>query len=181
MKTSQRGIDLIKEFEGLYLHDYDDGVGVRTIGYGHTDAAGPPKVTRGMTITKREAEDILRADLGKVEKQVNDLVKVPITQNQFDALVSFHFNTGGLGRSSALRSLNAGNYKDVPSLLLLWNKGGGKVMAGLVRRRKAEGGLFNSTLAAAPKPPDIPKPEPKPAEPENIFVRLLKFIFWKRG
>ena len=122
MKTSQRGLDLIKEFEGLYLQAYRCPAGVLTIGYGHTSVAGEPKVVAGMKITKQEAEDILRRDLAAVEADVGRLVKVPLTQNQFDALVSFQFNTGGLGRSSALKRLNAGNYADVPAALLLWNK-----------------------------------------------------------
>ena len=137
MKTSQRGLDLIKEFEGLYLQAYRCPAGVLTIGYGHTSVAGEPKVVAGMKITKQEAEDILRRDLAAVEADVGRLVKVPLTQNQFDALVSFQFNTGGLGRSSALKRLNAGNYADVPAALLLWNKAAGKVLAGLTRRRKA--------------------------------------------
>lgn len=180
MKTSQRGIDLIKQFEGLFLKDYDDGVGVRTIGYGHTSVAGPPRVTRGMTITKEQAEDILRDDLAKVEADVSRLVTVPLTQNQFDALVSFHFNTGGLGRSTALKRLNECKYEAVPDLLKLWNKGGGKVMPGLVRRRSAEAALFASKIKGdSPPPPDVPKSEPQ-HEGANLIVKLLKFLFWKR-
>ena len=157
MKTSQRGLDLIKEFEGLYLQAYRCPAGVLTIGYGHTSVAGEPKVVAGMKITKQEAEDILRRDLAAVEADVGRLVKVPLTQNQFDALVSFQFNTGGLGRSSALKRLNAGNYADVPAALLLWNKAAGKVLAGLTRRRKAEAALFASKIKAdtVPPPPDV--------------------------
>ena len=157
MKTAQRGLDLIKEFEGLYLQAYRCPAGVLTIGYGHTSVAGEPKVVAGMKITKQEAEDILRRDLAAVEADVGRLVKVPLTQNQFDALVSFQFNTGGLGRSSALKRLNAGNYADVPAALLLWNKAAGKVLAGLTRRRKAEAALFASKIKAdtVPPPPDV--------------------------
>jgi len=166
MKTSQRGLDLIKEFEGLYLQAYRCPAGVLTIGYGHTSVAGEPKVVAGMKITKQEAEDILRRDLAAVEADVGRLVKVPLTQNQFDALVSFQFNTGGLGRSSALKRLNAGNYADVPAALLLWNKAAGKVLAGLTRRRKAEAALFVSKIKGGlvPPPPDV-EPVPLATKP----------------
>lgn len=142
MKTSSAGRKFIEQWEGLFLHTYNDGVGVPTIGYGHTTAAGPPAVHYGMTITEHQADELLAADLHSVEVDVNRLVKVPLTQNQFDALVSFHFNTGGLGRSSVLKAVNAKHWSEVPHDLNLWVKGGGHVMLGLVRRRAAEGKLF---------------------------------------
>src|SRR5271157_3947497 len=108
MKTSANGRKLIELYEGLYLHTYNDGVGVPTIGYGHTTAAGPPHVYYGMTITKDQADAFLAADLASVEAAVNHHVAVPINQNQFDALVSFDFNTGALARSNVLRALNMG-------------------------------------------------------------------------
>ena len=176
MRTGKAGLDHIKEFEGLSLKDYDDGTGVRTVGYGHTSSAGPPAVTKGMTITKQKAEDILQSDLHEVENDVTRLVTAPINQNQFDAFVSFHFNTGGLGRSSALKYFNAGNSKEVPSLLLMWNKAGGKVLPGLIRRRKAEGALFMSPFRdAAPPPPDIPKPE-APIPQYNTLHAIIDFV-----
>lgn len=182
MRTSQRGVDLIREFEGFFANAYYCPAGVLTIGYGHTDAAGPPKVSVGMTVTKKEAEDILRSDLRSVEKHVSDLVESPLNQNQFDALVSFAFNVGcgALARSTALKRLNAGDYDGCAEALLMWNKGGGRVLNGLVRRRKAERLLFLSKSTDATIPPDIPKPEPKPA-PEHWLIKLLKFLFWKRG
>lgn len=142
MRTSANGRKFIEQFEGLYLKTYNDGTGVMTIGYGHTSSAGAPKVYRGQTITEEQADSILSSDLGKVEDQVNSLVKVSINQNQFDALVSFHFNTGALGRSTVLKKLNAGDYNGAADALLLYNRGGGRVMAGLVRRRQAERKLF---------------------------------------
>lgn len=153
MKTNRPGLDLIKEFEGCILYAYDDATekmvkagetarGTLTIGYGHTNAAGLPKVVPGQRITKVQAEEILKTDLGKVEKQVSDLVKVKINQNQFDALVSFHYNTGALGRSSALRLLNSGDYAGCADALTLYNRGNGQVLQGLVRRREAEKKLF---------------------------------------
>lgn len=150
MKTSDNGRKFIEQWEGLFLHTYDDGVGVPTIGYGHTSAAGPPHVIYGMTITQMQADQILAADLASVEIDVNRMVKVPINQNQFDALVSFHFNTGGLGRSSVLRAINSNHFGDVPADLNMWVKGGGHVMLGLVRRRKAEGQLFMTGMGSMP-------------------------------
>jgi lysozyme len=160
MKTSNNGLNLIKNYEGLVLYSYDDAkpsnsnrvnvgqkaIGTLTIGWGHTNAAGLPKVYPGQTITKAAADTILANDLIPVENQVNSLVKVPLTQNQFDALVSFQYNTGSLGRSSALKLLNEGKYKEAADALLLYNKGRvhGKlvVMDGLVKRRNQEKKLF---------------------------------------
>src|SRR5581483_4311493 len=142
MITSSKGRRFIEQFEGLSLRTYDDGTGVLTIGYGHTSAAGLPRVVRGQSITKDQADQILASDLGKVETQVNNLVHVPINQNQFDALVSFHFNTGALGRSTALKKLNAGDYNGCADALLAYNRAGGRVLPGLQRRRQAERKLF---------------------------------------
>lgn len=173
MKTSPRGIDLIREFEGCYLKAYRCPANVLTVGIGHTSAAGPPAVTEGMTITKKQAEDILRADLRAVEADVERLVKVALTQNQFDALVSFQFNTGALGRSTALARLNAGFYDQVPQLLSLYNKAGGKVLNGLARRRAAEVALWKSSIPAPlPPPPDI---EPAPQRVGGLLDLILSF------
>ena len=142
METSSEGRKFIEGFEGLYLHAYNDGVGVCTIGYGHTTAAGPPAVHYGMTCTKEEADKFLVHDLAAVEKEVEHFVHVTLTQQQFDCLVSFQFNTGALGRSTLLHLLNAGHYSAVPEQLMHWNHGGGRVMLGLTRRRKAEGRIW---------------------------------------
>jgi lysozyme len=164
MKTSSNGRALIERYEGLILKSYDDAndhiipkggqaQGTLTIGYGHTSAAGPPKVYAGQTITKQQADSILASDLGKVEADVNRLVKVPLTQNQFDALVSFHFNTGALGKSSLLIALNKRNYDLAANRFMVYTNGriGGKLvpMAGLTRRRTEEKALF---LAPDPDP-----------------------------
>jgi lysozyme len=150
-KTSDDGRRFIEAFEGLFLHTYDDGTGVLTIGYGHTSAAGPPRVYRGMTITKDSADAILAADLASVEAEVGHLVKVPLTQPQFDALVSFQFNTGWLGHSncSLLRHLNHGDYLTADRDFALYNIAGGKVLRGLVRRRHAEMEMFNGNVQTA--------------------------------
>ena len=140
MKTSQKGVSFIREFEGLETDAYQDVVGIWTIGVGHTG----PEVKKGMTITESAALDILGKDLDKFEKGVAKLVKVPLSQDQFDALVSFSFNVG-LGNfqsSTLLKLLNQGNYEAVPTQLLRWNKAGGKEVAGLTRRRAAEGQLW---------------------------------------
>ncbi|MGE4335348.1 MAG: lysozyme [Pigmentiphaga sp.] len=139
MHTSQKGLDLIKSFEGLRLSAYKDVVGVVTIGYGTTSG-----VKMGDTITKERAEELLREDVKRFEGYVDRLVKVPLTQGQFDALVSFTYNLGAanLSNSTLLRLLNAGIYADAALQFPRWNKAGGQVLAGLSRRRAAERALF---------------------------------------
>lgn len=138
------GRQFIEQFEGLFLHTYDDGTGVLTIGYGHTTAAGPPTVSEGQTITQEQADQILSSDLGQVESQINELVTVPLTQNQFNSLGSWQFNTGALAHSTALTKLNAGDYQGCADVMAEYIHGGGQVMPGLVRRRQAEKELFLS-------------------------------------
>ena len=146
MQISANGRKFIEQWEGLFLHTYNDGAGVPTIGYGHTSAAGLPRVSYGMTITRQQADDILAADLHAVENDVNRLVKVSLNTNQFDAIGSFHFNTGGLARSSVLRAINSNDFSAVAADLLLWDHAGGRFMQGLYNRRKAEGVLFNTPV-----------------------------------
>jgi lysozyme len=109
---NQRTIDLIKEFEGCELKAYKDAVGVWTIGYGHTSAAGMPMVLPGMTITKQQAEDILRLDLQKYEGYVKNAVRTDVNENQYGALVSFVYNlgNGNLRSSTLLRKVNARDF-----------------------------------------------------------------------
>lgn len=147
MKTNDAGVALIKEFEGLRLESYPDpahGWDVPTIGYGHTSAAGTPKVTRGMKITAAEADTILRRDLGQYENAVKEAVKVPLNENQFAALVSFTFNLGpgNLRKSTLLQKLNSRDYAGAAKQFPKWNRAGGKVLPGLTRRREAERTLF---------------------------------------
>lgn len=162
MKTSDRGIAIIKQHEGVRLTAYADPVGVLTIGYGHTSAAGAPEVTRGMKITQAGADTILRQDLAKFERYVTDAVKVPLNQNEFDALVSWTFNLGpgNLRSSTLLRKLNAGDRAGAADEFLKWTKAGGKTLPGLVKRREAERALFRAPMIA-PRPP-TPKPVPVP-------------------
>lgn len=144
MKTSNSGIALIKDFEGKRLVAYDDGVGVWTIGFGTTKHPNGVRIKRGDKCTEVQAEQYLRNDLITFENAVNRLVKVPLSQNQFDALVSFTYNLGetNLRSSTLLKKLNAKDYKGTAAEFLKWNKAGGKVMNGLVKRRKAEMELF---------------------------------------
>src|SRR5262249_493435 len=122
--------------------------GTLTIGYGHTDKAGPPRVYAGMIITNQQADDILSADLASVEIEVDHLVKVPLNQNQFDALVSFQYNTGWLAHPhcSLLDALNRGDYRLADRDFILYNRANGKVLEGLVTRRQAEMKLFAKAI-----------------------------------
>ncbi|MFX9712885.1 lysozyme [Acinetobacter baumannii] len=142
--TSSVGLNLIKGFEGKRTVSYDDGVGVWTIGYGTIKYPNGIRVKKGDTCTEQQAEDYLRNDLAKFEAAINKLVKVPLTQNQFDALASFTYNLGetNLANSTLLKKLNKGDYQGAADQFLVWNKAGGKVMKGLVRRREAERALF---------------------------------------
>lgn len=144
MKTSDKGITLIKHFESLQLEAYDDGGGVITIGYGHTG----PDVYLGLMIDEPEAERLLRFDLLTAEECVDEAVDVPLTQEQFDALVSFVFNCGctAFRSSTLLKLLNAGNYDAASQQFGRWNKDNGKVLAGLTRRRAAETELFKESV-----------------------------------
>jgi lysozyme len=139
MKISQEGIALIKVFEGCKLESYLCAAGVWTIGYGHTKM-----VEEGQEITQEEADNILLNDLEIYEEAVLKAVEVPLHQHQFDALVSWTFNLGGanLNASTMLKVINKGEYEDVPAQIKRWNKAGGKVLQGLIRRREAEALLF---------------------------------------
>ena len=139
MKTSGIGIELIKEFEGGRQVAYQDSVGVWTIGYGHTK-----DVYEGQLVIKKTCETMLAEDLEEFEDYVESYVKVELSQNQFDALVAWTFNLGpgNLRESTLLRKLNYGDYDSVPDEMRRWNKAGGKVLDGLVRRREAEAQLF---------------------------------------
>ncbi|MCU4582853.1 lysozyme [Acinetobacter gyllenbergii] len=144
MKTSQVGIDLITSFEALRLAAYDDGVGVWTIGYGTTVYPSGVKVKKGDVCTKAQAVSFFQHDLRRFEAAVNQAVKVVINQNQFDALVSLTYNIGetALKKSTLLAKLNKGDLNGAADQFAAWNKGGGKVLKGLVRRRAAESDLF---------------------------------------
>jgi GH24 family phage-related lysozyme (muramidase) len=156
MIINQAGLDLIKSFESLRLKAYRDPVGIWTVGYGHTG----PDVRPGLEISKREAEQLLADDLRESEESVGAFVVVPLNDNQFAALVSFTFNTGGgaLKGSTLRRKLNKKDYKGAADEFSKWVYGtikGKKVLLpGLVRRRAQERNLFLSlpvALEAAPR------------------------------
>lgn len=143
MKVSEAGIDLIKRFEGLELESYQDIAGVWTIGYGHTETAGP-----NQKISEREAEELLKRDLEPRERAVKQLVSVSMNQNEFDALVSLVYNigAGGFTRSTVRRKLNKNDRMGAAEAFTYWNKatvnGVLREVRGLTRRRAAERALF---------------------------------------
>lgn len=144
MKTSQAGIDLITAHEGCVLHAYPDpatGGAPWTCGFGHTKGVHP-----GMVISHDQAVQFLREDLEEVEHQVWGLVQYPLSQNEFDALVSLVFNigVGNFTKSTLLRKVNAHDMFGASQEFLRWNKAAGKVMKGLTIRREAERRLFLS-------------------------------------
>ena len=141
---SKTGVDLISSFEGIRLNAYDDGVGVWTIGIGTIIYPNGVKVKKGDKCTLEQAHEYLAHDMIEFEKTVNDSVKVSLSQNQFDALVSLAYNIGSTAfkNSTLLKKLNAKDYQGAADQFLCWNKGGGKVLKGLVRRREAERALF---------------------------------------
>jgi lysozyme len=140
MEYSLDGLHLTESFEGCRLQAYPDSVGVPTIGYGHTHG-----VALGMTCTQDQAEQWLQQDIQVAAQAVNRMVTVTLTQPEFDALVDFTFNlgTGSLQHSTLLRLLNAGDYKGAAAEFDKWDKAGGKVMAGLLRRRQSEEQMFD--------------------------------------
>lgn len=141
MRTSQEGIELIKYFEGCSLVPYKDIAGYWTIGIGHL-----MKEYQDISLTEQESEDILAHDLLKSENSIRRLVKVPLNQNQFDALVSFTFNlgSGALQRSQLRAKINREEYIDAAPEFLKWCRAGGRISRGLIKRRKAEMKLFSS-------------------------------------
>lgn len=143
MITSKQGRDFIKKFEQLRLEGYLDAIGIPTIGWGTTIMEGRA-VRVGEHISVEQAEACFTKDLSKFEKAVTQMVTVPLSQPQFDALVSFAYNVGvnNLQKSTLLKLVNAGRYKDAQPQFLRWNKAGGKVLKGLTRRRLAEATLF---------------------------------------
>src|SRR5690606_15582818 len=138
------GIDLIRNFESLRLNAYDDGVGVWTIGYGTTKYPGGVRVKKGDVCTLDQAKAYMQHDLKKFEQTVNSTVKVPVNQNQFDALVSLAYNIGptAFEESTLVKRLNEKNYKAAAEQFDLWVNARGKRLQGLVNRRAIEKELF---------------------------------------
>jgi lysozyme len=177
MKINKAGLDLIKEFEGLRLKAYKDPVGIVTIGYGTTAAAEVGIIPRmGMTITQAEAEYYLEKGVNKFAAQIEPSIFVPINNNEFAAYVSLAYNIGpgAFKKSSSLRHFNNLDKAKAAQNILLWNKAGGKVLNGLVRRRASEKKLFEAPVVQV-------KPE-KVAKTQNVGIiaaiaAFIAFIF----
>jgi lysozyme len=139
MNISKEGIALIKRFEGCETKAYQDSVGVWTIGFGHTK-----DVKEGDEITTELAEIMLEEEMPEYEGYINDMVKVDLEQCQFDALCSWVYNLGptNLSESTLLKVLNEKKYDEIPVQIKRWNKAGGQVLEGLIKRRGAEALLF---------------------------------------
>lgn len=135
MKTSKDGIEKLTQREGIKLTAYKDSRGVLTIGVGHTGRASAPMVDPGMSITKTQAEQYLANDLAPFERAVNSAIKKPMTQNQFDAMVSLAFNIGahGFTGSSVVKQFNLGHVANAANDFLMWEK-----PASLKLRRESE-------------------------------------------
>lgn len=176
---NKTALDLIKEFEGFRASAYKDPVGIWTIGYGTTAAAGVGIVpVAGMKITEAQASGYLDAAVTKFAHQVTSKIKRPITPNQFGAFVSLAYNIGpgAFAKSSALRKFNAGDIQGAADAILMWNKAGGKVMNGLVRRRQAERALFLKTsIPGAPESAAV-APTSKPFVVVKPPVKYVKTI-----
>lgn len=146
MQISKAGINLIAQFEGLRLKAYKDVVGIPTIGYGHIKG-----VKMGDVITKEQALDMLHEEVNEYSDAVDKYVKVPLTQQQFDVLVSFTYNMGidAFKDSTLLRYLNMGMYEDAARQILRWIWAGGRQIDGLVNRRNIEYKLFKNDIKDA--------------------------------
>lgn len=139
MQASEKGLALIRSFEGLRLAAYRCPAGVATVGYGSTKG-----VKMGDTITREDADRLLCEDAQRFADHIDAVVKVPLTQNQIDALVAFVYNIGpaAFAKSTMLKLINQRLFEDAANQFLRWNRGGGQVLAGLTRRRIAERELF---------------------------------------
>lgn len=207
MKISENGLAIVKAFESCLrpagngkFKAYVDPVGVLTIGYGHTNHH-EPKFTASTVWTQLQCDVALAGDMATFEECVSRLVKVDLEQHEFDALVSWAFNTGGPKTATLWKRLNAGDKASIPNELAKWNKGGGRELPGLTRRRKAEGELFagkieaafktaqiksrpqteNATTTSSPKP-ETPSPQAPPAQEQKpaSFFRFIMSLAGKR-
>lgn len=178
MRLNAETIEHIKRHEALRLRAYPDP-GSRngepwTIGYGHTSDVFMA-VKRGLEITEKQADAALEWDLEEAAGTVRSLVKVPLTENQFGALVSFVFNVGAgnFAKSTLLKRLNAGQYDAVPGELAKWVFNDGKRMAGLVNRRAAEAALWSKSGAVAGRT--------AVARPSGFPQVVMRFLDWLKG
>lgn len=140
MRVSDAGVAEIAAHEGIVPYPYKDSVGVWTLGIGHTASAGSPdpaKLPKGVEVPMHEVLAIFRRDLRKFEDRVNSAVKVPLKQHEFDALVSFDFNTGGIHKANLTKLLNAGDRKGAATAFMGWSK-----PKEIIPRREKEQALF---------------------------------------
>jgi lysozyme len=139
MQISEEGLSLIKKYEGCELKAYRCPANVLTIGYGHIK-----DVKEGDQITKEEANYMLQEEIIEYEGYVNDMVDVELNQSQYDSLCAWVYNLGptNFQSSTLLKVLNEGKYNEIPQQIKRWNKAGGEVLDGLIRRREAEALLF---------------------------------------
>ena len=159
MRVSDNGLALVKAFESCmravksrpgFFTPYKDSAGVLTIGWGHTNHHLPR--FDGNTIwSQQQCDDALIGDMRTFERWVSERATIVLTQNEFDALVSWSFNTGGPSSATLWKKLTAGHKDRIATELSKWNRAGGHVLAGLTRRRKAEGLLFADRVAEALK------------------------------
>lgn len=145
MQISENGINKLKVEEGERLTGYKDSRGIPTVGVGHTGVVDGKPVAVGMVITKDKSSELLRSDLAWVEKSIATNVKVPLTQNQYDALCSLIFNIGptAFANSTVLKRLNSSDYKGAADAFLMWKKAGNDSEI-LLPRRQRERALFLS-------------------------------------
>jgi len=160
---SDAALELIKEFEGLRLNAYRDPVGIVTIGYGYTNGAGyGPGVQMGDTWTAQQAEDMLREGVMRFANNIQRHFTIKPNPDQFGAFVSLAYNIGWQSfiKSTALKRWNAGDVKGAAEAVTWWNKAGGKMLRGLVRRREAEAALILAEPPVGRVKPDAPRETP---------------------
>ena len=203
MKTSLKGILAIINEEALVLSTYRDAAGVLTIGAGYTAAAGGIAPKPGNRITIEQGIALLAADLAKFERRVSGAVKRTLTQHEFDALVSFDFNTGAIEGSTVDDKLDKGDIDGALATLQQYDKAGGRKLAGLDRRRDTEEAMFRHgtypevsaikvydtwpgklrqvavsslDLSAFPAPPEMAAHPETPARPRGLLAALIDLM-----
>ena len=195
LKMSPTGLAIVKAFESCmeavpgrpgFFKPYICPAGVLTIGWGHTNHH-EPKFTTASVWSQKQCDDVLANVMVTFENHVRKHAKVSLKQCEFDALVSWSYNTGGPATATLWRKLNAGDKASVPRELAKWNRGGGKVLKGLVRRRKSEAELFVGDFVAALKTAQVKAPASVPAKapiapqapkaaPAGFLAALLAFF-----
>lgn len=202
MRLSRKGLLALIAEEAIVLNAYKDLAGVWTIGCGHTAAAGEPIPRPGMTLSMAECIAVFMADVRKYERDVEKAIKVPLKQHEFDALVSFHFNTGGIVKGTVDDKINAGRIDEAMDTLVTWSKASGRRIEALRARRLREVAMFEEAKyldrpiavfddfprkgrsvaqssiiipdpSPVPPPPDRDRPDPVPAPPSKTAGKSL--------